>query len=148
MHRNQLRCASKFRSWLWSIAWNEIRIFHRAARPEISLEQRPNSDWPDPADCALTVCERMEQGERLRAGLASLVARDRMAIRLVDLNGWSYSQAANAMALSLAAFKSVHYRARQRLAGAFSEVSEGVKGPGVVVRLPRRRLEKEIRRAA
>lgn len=148
VHRNQLRCASKFRSWLWSIAWNEIRMFHRVARPEISLEQRPNSDWPDPAPSALAVCERMEQDERLRAALASLVARDRMAIRLVDLNGWSYSQAAHAMALSPAAFKSVHYRARQRLAGAVSETSEAVNGRGVVVRLPRRRLEKEIRRAA
>jgi len=49
VHRNQLRCASKFRSWLWSIAWNEIRMFHRGARPEISLEERANADWAEPA---------------------------------------------------------------------------------------------------
>ena len=149
VHRNQLRCASKFRSWLWSIAWNEIRMFHRALRAEISLEQRPNSDWPDPAPCALTQCERIEEDERLRAALASLVARDRMAIRLVDLDGWSYSQAADAMALSPAAFKSVHYRARKRLASALSEPTEQRAVRGVVVRLGRRRSEtRELRSAA
>ena len=147
--RDQLRCAPKFKNWLWSIASNEIRAFLRTMRPSISLEERANGDFVDPSPSALAACERMEEDVRLRAGMANLTSRDRMAIRLVDLNGLSYSQAAGAMAVSTAAFKSAHFRARQRLGRALRTLSEPVKGPGVVVRLPRRRLEKEeIRRAA
>jgi RNA polymerase sigma-70 factor (ECF subfamily) len=146
--RDQLRCASKFRSWLWSIAANEIRAFFRAQRPCISLEQGANGDLVDPAPSALAACERMEDDERLRAGMESLTTRDRMAIRLVDLNGWSYSQAAGAMAVSKAAFKSTHFRARQRLGRALCMPSEPAKERGAVVRLTRRRLDKEEFRSA
>jgi DNA-directed RNA polymerase specialized sigma24 family protein len=72
-----------------------------------------------------------------------------MAIRLVDLNGWSYRQAAGAMAVSTAAFKSAHFRARQRLAGALRMRLEDDRKAGVVVQLRRRKpAEEEIRRAA
>src|SRR4051812_44643861 len=64
--RDQLRCASKFKNWLWSIASNEIRAFLRTVRPSISLEQLANGDCVDPAPSALAVCEQMEADVRLR----------------------------------------------------------------------------------
>ena len=36
-HRHQLRASSKFKSWLCSIAMNEVRMFFRTDRPTISL---------------------------------------------------------------------------------------------------------------
>lgn len=113
--RHQLRSPSKFRSWIWSIALNEVRMFLRAARPYASLDDAPNRHITDPAPSPLALCEQVETSQRLRAGMARLSLRDRTAIELADLNGLSYAEAANAMAISLSAFKSTHFRARQRL---------------------------------
>ena len=117
-------------------------------RPSISLEQRANGDLVDPAPSALAACEQMEEDVRLRAGMASLTSRDRMAIRLVDLNGWSYSQAAGAMAVSMAAFKSAHFRARQRLARALRMPSEASKDGSCRPAAAKKMEKEEIRLAA
>jgi len=113
--RDQLRVESKFRSWLWSIALNEIRAFFRATRPCVSLNQLPNFQIVDQTASPHAACEQSERGERLRASMARLTMRDRTAIRLVDLNGLSTADAAHSLAIPEAAFKSILFRARQRL---------------------------------
>lgn len=113
--RHQLRSPSKFRSWIWSIALNEVRMFLRTARPYDSLDDSPNRYITDQTPSPLAMCEQVETSQRLRAGMATLSQRDRTAIELADLNGLSYAEAANAMAISLSAFKLTHFRARQRL---------------------------------
>ena len=113
--RDQLRIQSKFKSWLWSIAFNEIRAFLRGSRPHVSLDEFPNYE---PLDWELSPFKRYEQterAERLRAGMATLTERDRTAIRLVDFNGLSMAEAAGRLAVSKSAAKSTHFRARQRL---------------------------------
>ena len=116
--RDQLRSQSKFKSWLWSIALNEIRMFLRDSRPGVSLDDLPNFQFADRTPSPLALCEETETAERLRAAMARLSMRDRTAIRLADLNGLTTSEAAGVMAISKAAFKSTHFRARQRLGDA------------------------------
>jgi DNA-directed RNA polymerase specialized sigma24 family protein len=43
VHRHQLRAPSKFKSWLCSIAVNEIRMFLRVTRKSLSLDELPAS---------------------------------------------------------------------------------------------------------
>jgi RNA polymerase sigma-70 factor, ECF subfamily len=113
--RDQLRVQAKFKSWLWSIAFNEIRAFLRGSRPHVSLDEFPNFDPVDNACCPLAQYERTERAERLLAGLSCLPERDRNAIRLVDFHELSMAEAAGQLAVSMPAIKSTHFRARRRL---------------------------------
>ena len=113
--RDQLRVQSKFKSWLWSIAFNEIRAFFRGARAHVSLDELTNFEPTDGASGPLKEYEQTERSERLHAGLAKLRKRDRLAIRLVDLNELSMAEAAGKLAISTPAIKSSHFRARRRL---------------------------------
>ena len=47
VHRDQLRATSRFKSWLCSIAMNEVRTFFRIARPTLSLDEFPHIDSRD-----------------------------------------------------------------------------------------------------
>jgi RNA polymerase sigma-70 factor (ECF subfamily) len=116
--RDQLRLPSKFRSWLWTIAFNEMRMFFRGERGMISLDAFPNIDPSDRAPSPLARIEQIEREEWLRAGLANLSSRDRTAIRLLDLHGLSIAETSETLAISNASVKSIHFRARKRLASA------------------------------
>jgi len=117
-HRDQLRAESKFKSWLWSIAINEVRMFVRGSRHVMSLDDFCSFELRDRAPSPFAICEQRERARILRDAMACLTARDRAAIRLVDLNGLSITEAADRLAVSKAAFKSTHFRARQRLGHA------------------------------
>jgi RNA polymerase sigma-70 factor, ECF subfamily len=116
--RDQLRVHPKFKSWLWTIALNEMRMFFRGNRGTISLNEFPNIDPSDRAPSPLARFEQIERMEWLHAGLAKLSERDRTAIRLRDLDGLSIAETAEALAISKGAVKSTHFRARKRLAYA------------------------------
>ncbi len=116
--RHQLSTPSKFKSWLWSIALNEVRAFRRRARPSVSLDDCPVFELASSGPSPFSQYEHTERAERLRAGMASLTERDRAAIRLVDLNECSIDEMAGALSVSRSAAKSTHYRARQRLTQA------------------------------
>lgn len=113
--RRQLRVQSKFRSWLWSIAMNEVRMFLRNLRPSVSLDEFPDFPLADNAPSPFVRCEQVQRADRLEAGMSRLTERDRTTIRLVDLHGLTIAEAADAMAISEPAAKSAHFRARQRL---------------------------------
>jgi RNA polymerase sigma factor (sigma-70 family) len=119
--RDQLRVRSKFKSWLWSIAFNEIRAFLRGSRPHVSLDEFPNFELPDHNLSPLKMYEQTERAARVHAGIASLAERDRAAIRLVDFDGLTIHEAAGRLAVSESAAKSTHYRARQRLGHALRD---------------------------
>lgn len=116
--RHQLQSRSRFRSWLGTIAINEVRQFLRAARPTVSLNESVNLEFADHGPSPFASYEREEMARRLRSSLAKLAAHDQVAIQLVDLKGLSYSEAASALTVSLPAFKSTHYRAMARLGQA------------------------------
>jgi RNA polymerase sigma-70 factor (ECF subfamily) len=122
VHRDQLRARSKFKSWLCSIAMNEVRMFFRTGRPTISLDEFPQIDSHDSGPSPLARIEQMERLEWLHAGMDRLSDRDRETIRLRDFDELSLTETAAAVALSEAATKSSHFRARRRLANAIRSV--------------------------
>jgi RNA polymerase sigma-70 factor (ECF subfamily) len=127
-HRHQLRVSSKFKSWLCSIAMNEVRMFFRSDRPSLSLDEFPNIDSCDTGPSPLARVEEMERLEWLQAGLAKLSERDRAAIRLRDFDGLTMTETAEAFESSKAAAKSAHFRARRRLAWAVRSTSGTLAG--------------------
>jgi RNA polymerase sigma-70 factor (ECF subfamily) len=114
--RDQLRVDEKFGSWLWSIALNEIRQFFRRDRRIVSLDEFPNLDARDTTASPLTRFEEAERRNWVRACIAALPQRDQIVIRLRDINGKSVREVAGALGMSQSAIKSVHFRARKRLA--------------------------------
>jgi RNA polymerase sigma-70 factor (ECF subfamily) len=125
-HRHQLRVRSKFKSWFWTIVLNEMRMFFRVERGAMSLDEFPGIDPGDRAPSPLARFELLEKLEWLHTGLAKLSERDRAAIRLRDLDGLSLADTAEALAISKAAAKSTHFRARKRLAYALRGPSRPV----------------------
>ena len=117
-HRDQLRASSKFKSWLCSIAMNEVRMFFRTDRPTVSLDELPKIDSRDWGPSPLARVEQLERIEQLQAGMDRLSNRDRETIRLRDIEEMSLMETAEAFELSESAAKSTHFRARRRLAGA------------------------------
>ena len=116
--RHQLRSHDKFKSWLWSIAINEVRMLLRGVRPSVSLDEFGHSSFADHKPSPHAVYEQRERVERVRAGLAKLSHRDRTAIHMADFDDLTAREAAVALGVSRPAFKSTHFRARQRLANA------------------------------
>jgi RNA polymerase sigma-70 factor (ECF subfamily) len=120
--RHQLRSHDKFRSWLWTIAINEIRMFLRGAHPSVPIEEVEFAHLVDHQPSPHAICEEHESARRmkadLKAGLAQLSHVDRVTIRMVDLDQMTVAKAAQKLGLSAAGLKSRHFRARLRLARA------------------------------
>ena len=114
--RDQLRVQAKFRTWLWSIALNEIRAFFRRDRGIVSLNELPNLDVHDPGMSPLSRLERMELRDWIRGCIAELSERDQAAIRLRDIEERSVTETAAVLQSSVSATKTAHCRARKRLA--------------------------------
>ena len=121
-HRDQLRAGSKFKSWLCSIAMNQVRMFFRTSRPSMSLHEFSEIDSRDSGPSPLARVEELERLEWLRTGMDRLSDRDRDTIRLRDLEGMSLTETAEAFELSESAAKSTHFRARRRLARVLRSV--------------------------
>jgi RNA polymerase sigma-70 factor (ECF subfamily) len=124
VHRDQLRAISKFKSWLCSIAMNEVRMYFRTGRPSVSLHEFPQIDSRESRPSPLARVEELERVEWLQAGMDRLSDRDRETIRLRDLEGMSLTETAEAFELSESAAKSSHFRARRRLACALSSIEQ------------------------
>jgi RNA polymerase sigma-70 factor (ECF subfamily) len=120
LHRNDLRTPSKFKSWLWSIAMNEIRMFLRSARRHISLGELTAFEVADSVGCPFLRCAASERQAGLRAAIRRLRPRDQATINY-ELQGLSLSETAPTMDVTIAAAKSARFRARRRLLEAMRE---------------------------
>lgn len=118
--RHELREASKFRSWLLSIAANQIRMFLRTSRPALPLADTPPAYLCDRSPSPLARYEVAEEAQRLQSAIAMLSHRDRTAIRLLELDEFSLAETAAQMSLSISAVKSTAFRARRRLAATMN----------------------------
>ncbi|PWT97642.1 MAG: hypothetical protein C5B51_30940 [Terriglobia bacterium] len=134
--RDQLRVDERFGGWLWSIAVNAIREFFRRDRRILSLDEFPNFDARDTTASPLARFEKAERRSWVRECIAALPQRDQIVIHLRDIDGKSIREVAGAIGMSQAATKSVHFRARKRLARVIR-----ARRPG---RIPVRRGLKEI----
>lgn len=71
-HRDQLRVNSKFKSWLCSIAMNEVRMCFRTERPTMPVHEFQKIDPRDSGPSPLARVEEIERVEWLRAGMDTL----------------------------------------------------------------------------
>ncbi len=137
---NQYRGGS-FKSWLLRIARNATLDALRKAqrRPAESLDENIItfeaelvSPEASPAEAALNA----ELGDHIKEVMADLHPDQRMALVLIDVEGFSYEEAAETMAVSIGTVKSRLSRARGRMREAlladpellpsrFRQVSEG-----------------------
>lgn len=108
------------RSWLLRIAANTCKDMMRAskARPAVSLDdpdsrvgQALRSEVESPDDYVA----RMELGAEIQRGLDTVPPEQKLAIVLIDIQGFSYEEAANIMKSSLGTVKSRLSRGRQLL---------------------------------
>jgi RNA polymerase sigma-70 factor (ECF subfamily) len=108
--------AAKFTTWLYRVAanacLNEVR--DRRRRPTFlasALDDAPASAANSPVEEA----ERSELGERVRAALAELPERQRLALLLNKFHGLGYEEMAESLSMSVPAVKSLLVRARENV---------------------------------
>ena len=116
---NQYRGGS-FKSWLMRIVRNATldSLRRTQRRPTDSLdenmvafESQLVSDEPSPAD----VAENAELGDHIKDVMAELHPDQKMALVLIDIEGYSYEAAAQAMSVGVGTVKSRLSRARARM---------------------------------
>jgi RNA polymerase sigma-70 factor (ECF subfamily) len=130
---------SSLRTWLYRIATNvcfdALAARPRRARPveeapvgtvDDALEERPRAHWLEPIPDTLAVPDdvspleqaMMRQSIRLAfvAALQHLPARQRVALLLADVLGWSAAEIGDCLTTSVAAVNSALQRARATLA--------------------------------
>lgn len=109
-----------FRSWLVRIVTNATYDHFRSARRRsaesidadiVTFETRLVSPEESPEAAA----ERAALGAQINAGLDSIPDDQRLAVVLVDVEGFSYEEAAETMQVSLGTVKSRVARGRSRL---------------------------------
>lgn len=112
------RPGATFRSWLFTIAHNVIVDVWRRRRPQVSLDAQGEEVFParfidtgkSPEDLAIDA----ESGRSVRDLLAQLPERQRQVVEL-RLAGLSSNEVANALDLTVAAAKSLQFRAYRAL---------------------------------
>ena len=116
---NQYRGGS-FKSWLMRIVRNATldSLRRTQRRPTDSLdenmvafESQLVSDEPTPED----VAENAELGDHIKEVMADLHPDQKMALVLIDVEGYSYEDAAQAMSVGIGTVKSRLSRARARM---------------------------------
>ncbi len=108
------------RAWLLRIARNACLDAMRSSkrRPELSLDASmldPGFDVPSREESPEEYAMRRELRSEIQRALASLPEDQRLAVTLVDLQGLSYEEAAEAARASLGTLKSRISRGRFRL---------------------------------
>jgi RNA polymerase sigma-70 factor (ECF subfamily) len=137
--RDRFEGRASLRTWLHRIATNvcldELSSRSRRARPmeegpvgdvDHPLEERPRTQWLEPVPDALVLPPDADPQERaaLRqsirlafvAALQQLPPRQRAALLLTEVLGWSAAEAAGCLDMSVAAVNSALQRARATLA--------------------------------
>lgn len=116
------------RGWILRIVANVCRDMLRSgsARPTVPLDPMPSGpDDPRQAPSVLDIpsteespeahAERQELNRAIESGLASLSTDQRLAVVLVDVQGFSYEEAASVMGCSVGTVRSRLSRGRGRL---------------------------------
>jgi len=116
---SRLRAADDFRPWLFGIAYRKVQSALRSGR----RQARRDGDWlaaeaqaaEPPMDLALRLS--------LDRALMDLGPEQRAAVQLCLAEGWTHSQAAQALGLPLGTIKSHVARGRARLLAELGEAT-------------------------
>ena len=123
------------RAWLMRIVANTCRdmLRSRRARPAIPLNPLPRddedsqptvADLPSADESPENYVERAELRGAIQSGLASLPEERRLPIVLVDIQGFSYEEAAQVAGCSVGTVKSRISRGRRHLRDFLRETGE------------------------
>ena len=119
LHLDQFRQEASFKTWLISIAINELRGAHRkqassriqAFDTRVVEGLKVSNDKDSPA----AHYERNDEIGRLHRALSAMPVKYQVIVRLRDLVGLSLEETARKLSLTVSATKTRHHRARKRL---------------------------------
>ena len=122
--RDRYRPSSRFSTFIYRIATNHClniraRHEHKLTDRSAVAEEVATSSAQQTQDV-----ERRELRQALRAALAKLPAKQRAALLLCHYEGMSYAEAAQVIAVSESAVKSLIHRARDRMSKELAELME------------------------
>jgi RNA polymerase sigma-70 factor, ECF subfamily len=127
-HLEQFRFEASFRTWLIRIGLNEARAWRRkcASSRILALDPAALTQLPvaDESHSPRVEYERHEANVRLRAALARLPKKYRVVILLRDLYGFTLSEVAGRLGLTIPAVKTRQLRARQKMGRFLRPLSE------------------------
>jgi RNA polymerase sigma-70 factor (ECF subfamily) len=127
-HLEQFRFEASFRTWLIRIGLNEARAWRRkCASSRIFALDPANLTQLPVTDESLSPWIQYERGEarvRLRAALARLPEKYRIVILLRDLYGFTLSEVAGRLGLTIPAVKTRQMRARQKMGRFLTPLSQ------------------------
>jgi RNA polymerase sigma-70 factor (ECF subfamily) len=124
----QYRSNDSFEAWVYRITIN--RLLENGRRPRlriVALDQIDGIDGggPTPETEVLDKIDSERKLTQLHSALALLPDKPRRAVTLRDIEGYSYSEAAQQMVISERYFKLLLHRARQRLRLLYAKHNEG-----------------------
>jgi RNA polymerase sigma factor (sigma-70 family) len=122
----QFRREASFKTWLSAIALNEV---FRSLRRQSAAHTQPLADafaggLADPSTSPHVQCEQSERIERLHRALTRLPEKYRLIIQLRDLHELSIAETARSLAVSRAAVRTRHHRARKLLKHSYAAVQQ------------------------
>lgn len=123
----QFRFQATFRTWLTSIALNEIRQNGRIginARLVLDGGKRIESTASERGESPFELYEREEAAQRLRNAIGTLPLKYRLVIEVFDLNERSVSESQAALRIPIGTAKTQLFRARRRLGRLLTEMTK------------------------
>jgi RNA polymerase sigma-70 factor (ECF subfamily) len=125
VHFNDFRGESKFKTWLTTIALNEVRSKWRAeARSRTSYVETDQLEIIAEASSEDSVLREYDKGKAikgLRSAISSLCPKDREVVQLRSIKGLTIAETARQLSISISAVKSRYHRAVQRLRTTIGE---------------------------
>jgi RNA polymerase sigma-70 factor, ECF subfamily len=117
IHADQFRFDSTLKTWLTSIAFNEVRQLHRSKWRACTIPLVDNSeeDWGPSAALESSGYQAKEREALVRQAVSRLPPSYRCIVELCDLHDLSLREAAKKLSLTLSAVKSRRHRAMQKL---------------------------------
>jgi RNA polymerase sigma-70 factor (ECF subfamily) len=118
VHADQFQFRSTLKTWLTSIAKNEVRQFYRCKwrmRSVPLTTEDLEGDKRLQADSGSSSCEAHEREAFIRQAASQLPKAYRSAVELCDLQGLPMNEAAARLRLTVAAVKTRRQRARKKL---------------------------------
>jgi len=126
--RADYRPEARFSTWLYRIAFNLCVNESERRRPGASLDERAgelHDGWLDErAPAPLATLEREDLVATVRAAIAELPARQRMALLLAKYEELPYDEVGEVLGTSEKAVKSMIHRARESLRARLSPLLE------------------------
>ena len=141
---NTFRPGSDCRKWLFAIcrhlyfrAQRRARLFVETDDPDAEVQRTADIYWEAMGDGLQQLFERIDVGPALRRGLDAMQPEYRAVVLVVDVEGYSYADAAEALGIPVGTVRSRLFRARRMLQQALIEHARdlGFCAPGTSERL-------------